>query len=60
MTVSNVEKYLEEAKTQFAPHEIIDQLLKVVGELNREVKRITRNLHRVRSEIQKEQRKLFQ
>jgi len=59
MSLSNADKYLDEAKEQLLPHDIFDSLLNAVDELNREVKRMVRDVHHIRRQIIQNNRRPF-
>ena len=52
MSISSVENFLHNAAEQVAQRDINDSLLKAIGELTREIKRLDSEVHRVRREVQ--------
>ena len=56
MSVSSAETYVQKAKQQLSQIDINDSLLKAMGELMREVKRLDDEIRRVRREAQMSRR----
>jgi phage host-nuclease inhibitor protein Gam len=52
MSISSAETFLRNAKEQVSQRDINDSLLKAIGELTREIKRLDNEIHRVRREVQ--------
>lgn len=56
MSISSAETYVQKAKQQLSQIDINDSLLKAMGELMREVKRLDDEIRRVRREAQMSRR----
>ena len=52
MSISSAENFLRNAAEQIAQRDINDSLLKAIGELTLEIKRLDSEVHRVRREVQ--------
>jgi len=56
MSLSSAETYVHKAKQQLSQIDINDSLLKAIGELMREVKRLDDEIRRVRRDVQMSRR----
>ena len=52
MSISIAENYLQKAKQQLSQRDINDSLMKAIGELTREVKRLEDEIRRARRDVQ--------
>ena len=52
MSISIAENYLQKAKQQLSQRDINDSLMKAIGELPREVKRLEDEIRRARRDVQ--------
>jgi phage host-nuclease inhibitor protein Gam len=56
MSLSTAESFVQKAKQQHSQVDINDSLLKAIGELTREVKRLDDEIRRVRRDVQMSRR----
>ena len=52
MSISIAENYLQKPKQQLSQRDINDSLMKAIGELTREVKRLEDEIRRARRDVQ--------